>query len=39
MSTERWFDFREWSWSISRVLSWTIIHLGCLSPNTSSNLP
>jgi hypothetical protein len=24
---------------ISRVLSWTIIHLGCSSPNTSSNLP
>jgi len=27
------------SWPISRVLSWTTIHLGCLSPNTSSNLP
>jgi hypothetical protein len=24
---------------ISRVLSWTVIHLGCLSPSTSSNLP
>jgi hypothetical protein len=24
---------------ISRVLSWTIINLGCLSPGTSSNLP
>ncbi len=24
---------------ISRVLSWAIIHLGCLSPDTSSNLP
>jgi hypothetical protein len=24
---------------ISRVLSWTIIYLGCLSPDTSSNLP
>jgi len=27
------------SWPISRVLSWTTIPLGCLSPNTSSNLP
>ena len=27
------------SWPISRVLSWATIHLGCLSPNTSSNLP
>jgi hypothetical protein len=25
--------------SVSRVLSRTIIHLGCLLPNTSSNLP
>ena len=24
---------------ISRVLSWTIIHLGCMSPYTSSDLP
>jgi hypothetical protein len=24
---------------ISRVLSWTVIYLGCLSPDTSSNLP
>lgn len=24
---------------ISRVLSWTVIYLGCLSPNTSSDLP
>jgi len=24
---------------ISRVLSWAIIHLGCMSPHTSSNLP
>ncbi len=24
---------------ISRVLSWTVIHLGCMSPYTSSNLP
>lgn len=24
---------------ISRVLSWTVISLGCLSPNTSSDLP
>ena len=24
---------------ISRVLSWTVIHLGYLSPNTSCNLP
>ena len=28
-----------WSWPISRVLSWTIIHLGSASPLTSSNLP
>ena len=27
------------SWSISRVLSRTIIHLGYMSPYTSSNLP
>ena len=27
------------SWPISRVLSWTTIHLGCASPHTSSNLP
>jgi len=27
------------SWPVSRVLSWTVIHLGCPSPNTSSNLP
>ena len=27
------------SQSISRVLSWTIIHLGYMSPYTSSNLP
>ena len=27
------------SWPISRVLSRTVIHLGCLSPDTSSNLP
>ncbi|GAA5444227.1 hypothetical protein Misp06_02413 [Microbulbifer sp. NBRC 101763] len=27
------------SWPISRVLSRTIIHLGCLSPDTSSDLP
>jgi len=27
------------SWPISRVLSWTVIHLGRLSPNASSNLP
>ena len=27
------------SWPVSRVLSWTIIHLGCTSPCTSSNLP
>jgi hypothetical protein len=34
-------DVREESGSrpISRVLSRTIIHLGCLSPDTSSNLP
>ncbi len=25
--------------SISRVLSWTVIHLGCTSPYISSNLP
>ena len=24
---------------ISRVLSWTVIHLGCVSPRTSSDLP
>ncbi len=24
---------------VSRVLSWTTIHLGCASPHTSSNLP
>ncbi len=24
---------------ISRVLSWAIIHLGCMLPHTSSNLP
>ncbi len=27
------------SWPISRVLSWTVIHLGYASPHTSSNLP
>ena len=27
------------SWPISRVLSWTIIHLGATSPLHSSNLP
>src|SRR5579883_354564 len=27
------------SQSISRVLSWATIYLGCLSPNTSSDLP
>jgi hypothetical protein len=27
------------SWPISRVLSKTIIHLGCVSPRTSSDLP
>ena len=27
------------SWPISRVLSWATIPLGCLSPDTSSNLP
>ena len=27
------------SWPISRVLSRAVIHLGCLSPDTSSNLP
>jgi len=27
------------SWPISRVLSRTVIHLGCLSPDTSSDLP
>src|SRR5690554_1596677 len=30
---------KELSQPISRVLSWTIIHLGCASPHTSSNLP
>jgi hypothetical protein len=29
----------EGSRPISRVLSWTVIHLGCTSPCTSSNLP
>jgi len=29
----------KWSQPISRVLSWTVIHLGCTSPHTSSNLP
>jgi hypothetical protein len=24
---------------VSRVLSWTVIHLGCVSPHTSSDLP
>ena len=24
---------------VSRVLSWTVIHLGCASPRTSSDLP
>ena len=27
------------SWPISRVLSWTVIHLGHVSPHASSNLP
>jgi len=27
------------SWPVSRVLSWTAIHLGCKSPCSSSNLP
>ena len=27
------------SWPISRVLSWTVIPLGCPSPDTSSSLP
>ncbi len=30
---------REMSSPISRVLSWTVIHLGSASPQTSSNLP
>jgi len=30
---------RRRSWPISRVLSKTIIHLGCVSPRTSSDLP
>ena len=30
---------KERSWPISRVLSWTIIHLGYASPRTSSDLP
>ncbi len=30
---------KEKSWSISRVLSWTVIHLGLPSLTTSSNLP
>ena len=30
---------KKWSWPISRVLSWTVIHLGCMSPCTSSSLP
>jgi hypothetical protein len=29
----------SWSRPVSRVLSWTIIHLRCMSPCTSSNLP
>jgi len=31
--------FKKNSQPISRVLSWTVIYLGCLSPNTSSDLP
>ena len=30
---------KKWSRPVSRVLSWTIIHLGSASPQTSSNLP
>ena len=30
---------KKTSWPLSRVLSWTVIHLGCPSPDTSSNLP
>ena len=30
---------KKTSWPVSRVLSRTVIHLGCPSPNTSSNLP
>ena len=30
---------KEWSQPISRVLSWTIIHLGAASPRPSSDLP
>ena len=30
---------KNWSQPISRVLSWTTIHLGWMSPSTSSNLP
>lgn len=43
----RWRMKLEWSMKneeggsrpVSRVLSWTTIHLGCASPHTSSNLP
>jgi len=30
---------KEWSWPISRVLSWTVIHLGQQSLTGSSSLP
>jgi hypothetical protein len=32
-------NLRSGSQPISRVLSWAAIHLGCMSPCTSSNLP
>lgn len=31
--------FQNLSWPVSRVLSRTVIHLGCISLYTSSNLP
>jgi len=32
-------DEKNGSWPVSRVLSWTTIRLGCMSPYTSSDLP
>ncbi len=39
LSCDRSQRVRHSEFTISRVLSWTIIYLGCSLPNTSSDLP
>ncbi len=38
--TTRYYEWgKRWELAVSRVLSWAIIHLGSVSPQTSSGLP